>query len=105
MVPRDRLIDWLNSIQWRQQDGITPEAMTLIEEHLKLIRYVIDHIRAIKGLNASEAHGLAQTPGYSTSEYKEILDKLFAQASFEGTGVREPLILFLPATVGTSTLS
>jgi hypothetical protein len=97
MVPRNQLINWLNSIQWQQQDGINPEAMTLIEEHLKLIRYVIDHIKKKKGVNVSEAHGLAQTPGYSTSEYNEILDELFAHGNFEGAVVREPLTLTISA--------
>lgn len=97
MVPRESLIDWLNSIQWQQPAAITDEAMTLIKEHLEKIRKVIRHIMVVHNINASEAHGIAQTAGHFTSEYEELLDELFNQVNFEGTGVREPIILAVSA--------
>ena len=97
MVPRDSLIDWLNSILWQQPSVITDEAMTLIKEHLKKIRAVMQHITSVYNINASEAHGIAQTAGHFTSEYERLLDELFNQVKFEGSGAREPIILAVSA--------
>ncbi|MBW4618926.1 MAG: hypothetical protein KME17_06155 [Cyanosarcina radialis HA8281-LM2] len=97
MIHRDRLIQCLNSISWRDRAVITSEAFSLIEEHIEKMRYVIPRIMARQNLNEDEAHGFAQAAGSDSLEYGDLLDKLFADADFAGAGIRHSLIASIAA--------
>jgi hypothetical protein len=92
IVPREQLVEWLNSIEWLRPEQITPQAEALIADHLAKIRTVIKDVMAKKGVNAVEAHGIAQTAGHDTPEGESLLDDLFSKVLFRGAGVRESLI-------------
>jgi hypothetical protein len=97
MVPRESLIDWLNSIEWLRPQGITPEAQALIDDHLVKARKVTKEIMKIKRLNAVEAYGFAQTAPHDTPEGDSLLQELFTKVVFRGAGVRESLITNITA--------
>jgi hypothetical protein len=97
MVPREQIIERINSISWQDRENITPEALHLIEEHIEKMRYVVPRIMARENLNTDEAHGFAQAAGSDTLEYGDLLDELFADAEFKGAGVRESLIASITA--------
>jgi hypothetical protein len=92
MVRRDELVGWLNAIEWRRPDSITPEAQALIDDHLAKIRTVIRDLMAKKGVDAVTAHGIAQTAGQDTPFGHSIVHDLFRKVVFEGAGVRTGLI-------------
>jgi hypothetical protein len=91
-VPREQLVEWLNSIEWLRPEQISPEAEALIADHLRRIRAVINEVMVKKGVTAVEAHGVAQTAGHDTPEGEALLDDLFCKVVFRGAGVRESLI-------------
>jgi hypothetical protein len=92
MVQREQLIEWLNSIEWLRPLQITAEAQNLIDDHLTKIRVVIKEVMTKRGVNAVDAHGIAQTAGHETPEAQSLLDDLFSKVAFRGAGVRESLI-------------
>jgi hypothetical protein len=97
MVPREKLIEWLNSIQWLKPERVTPQAEALIQDYLVKIRKVINEVMVSAGVGAVEAHGIAQTAGHDTPEGESLLDELFSKVSFRGAGVRESLIANIAA--------
>ncbi|MGD2181399.1 hypothetical protein [Lusitaniella coriacea] len=79
MVSKDRLISWLNSIEWRSKDKITNEAIILIQDHIKKIRLVLDYVMRLQQIdNVIEAHGFIQSAGHNTIEGGNLL-KHFSQ--------------------------
>ncbi len=96
-VPREQLVDWLNSIEWLRPDQISPEAEALITDHLRKIRAVIKEVMAKKRVNAVEADGFAQSAGHNTPEGKALLHDLFSMVVFRGAGVRTSLIATIVA--------
>jgi hypothetical protein len=97
IVPREQLVDWLNSITWLRHERITSEAESLMDDHLRKIRMVIKEVMTRNGVNAVEADGIAQTAGYKTAEYEALIDDLFDKVLFRGAGVRESLIANIAA--------
>ena len=97
VVPRDRVVEWLNSIEWLRPEQISPQAEVLIADHLRKIRAIIREVMMKKGVNVIEAHGIAQTAGHNTPEGEALLDDLFSKVLFRGAGVRESLISTIAA--------
>ena len=96
VVPREQLVEWLNSIEWLRPEQIIPEAEALIADHLGKIRAVIEEMMTT-GVNAVEAHGFAQAAGHNTPEGDALLDDLFSKVLFRGAVVRESIICTITA--------
>jgi hypothetical protein len=86
MVPRDALVDWLNSIRCPSPAAITPEAKALIEKHIALYRPVLRTLMDRHGVDIDQAECIACTPAHDTTEYASLLDDLFSRVRFEGAG-------------------
>jgi hypothetical protein len=97
VVQRGALIEWLNSIEWLRAERITPEADAIIADHLTKIRNVVRDMMTKKGVNAVDAHRIAQTAGHNTPEGEALLDDLFSNVGFHGAGVRESLVATIAA--------
>jgi hypothetical protein len=92
------LLEWVNRIRWREQETVTPEAMSLIECHRERIQRVTQFLRKRQPtLLPAEAHGMALTPAHDTAEYGRVLDALFEQGDFAQAQVREPIIMTIAA--------
>ncbi len=96
-VPRTQVVEWLNAIEWRHPEKITPEAEALIADYLMKIRLVIKDVMAKKGINAVDADRFAQTAGHDTPDGIALLDDLFSKVTFKGAGVRTSLIANITA--------
>jgi hypothetical protein len=92
VVPREQLVEWLNSIAWRGPEQITPEAEALIQDHLTKMRVVIKFLMKKREFNVVDAEGFAQCAGHDTPEQESLIDDLFSKVLFRGAGVRESLI-------------
>lgn len=87
-----KIINELNNIKWRTAITITPDAETLIQEHIMKMRIVIDYLGESKGLSPSDAYAEAQSAGYDTPGFGTFMEMLFKDVRFSGAGVREHLI-------------
>jgi hypothetical protein len=87
------IIQKLNGIPWRKAITITNEAEALVQEHIRRMRAVIDHLGKTEGFHPSDAYAKAQSAGYDAPEYPAFMDRLFRDVHFRGAGTREPLIL------------
>jgi hypothetical protein len=92
VVPREHLVEWLNSIEWLSVEEISPEAEALIADHLTKIRAVIKDVMATQSVSVVDAHRFAQTAGHNSPEGNLLLDDLFKKVVFRGAGVRLALI-------------
>jgi hypothetical protein len=97
MVPRDNIVEWLNSIKWLSQESVTDDAQMLIDKHLVLIRPLIHMLMTDKHLDASPAHGLIFTAGHNSACGQSLLDEISARVTFEGARVREPMMAIVTA--------
>ncbi len=94
MVATSELADRLNRIEWRRRQSVSPDAESLIQEHLRKIRCVIDVLISTRGLSPSDAYAVAQAGGHASANYEALLKTLFNDVGFSGVGsAREALIL------------
>ena len=97
MVPQAELSDWLNRINWLAPTAVSPDAESLIKEHLKRIRTVIKSIVDRENVSKAEAYSIAQTAGHNEFKCQGLLDDLFNKVTFRGAGVRTALIANIAA--------
>lgn len=99
LVPRERLAQWLNSIQWRSRNAITATASERIQRYATNIEPIIQALRNEENLSIANAHGFIITAGHESSCGTELLDELFdyKNVRFTGAIVREPIIMTIVA--------
>jgi hypothetical protein len=97
----DEVVARLAGMKWRKRILSDPDK-ALVREHIRLVRLVIDHLVAERGLPVGEAHGEAFTAGHDSEDYAALTDRLFGyrEVSFAGCGAREPIIGVIAACYG-----
>src|SRR5687767_2702908 len=95
MVPMDRVVEWLNGLQWRTNKDVSARAKALIEEHAERMRTLLQQITAKTGQTPGEAHSDALGAGQDTRQHDRLIDQLFDEGDFSKAGVREPMILII----------
>lgn len=89
----EEILQKFQNISWRSASEVTPEAESLIHDHITKMRTVLRHLSEVRQLGPSEAYAEAQSAGYQAPSYKEFMGDLFQRVDFRGAGIREPLIL------------
>jgi hypothetical protein len=87
------VLETFKRIRWRSAREVTPEAETLIRDHITKMRLALKHLGETRQLSPTEAYAEAQSAGSQAAGYKAFMDRLFHDVEFQGAGVREPLIL------------
>ena len=89
----DEVLNSFRKIKWRSATVITPNAESLIRDHIVRMNAVLEHLEKTRHLSALEGYAEAQSAGHKVPGYRTCMDTLFREAEFRGAGVREPLIL------------
>ncbi len=92
MVSREKLIAWLNSIQWLSRESVTQDALELIEDYLARVRLVIRALEEEEQLTPTVAHLCVATAGHDSPCGDLLIDELSDHVTFKGAEVREQLI-------------
>lgn len=98
MITRNKLIPWLNSIEWKSKNEINRRAGYLIQDHIRKMRHVLKEIMRSQNIsNVVEAHGFIQSAGHDTPEGERLIAELFSEVSFKNAEVRTGLIATIVA--------
>ncbi|MDJ0694548.1 hypothetical protein [Mastigocoleus sp. MO_188.B34] len=84
---------YLCEIPWASARQMTLEADALAQQHIALMRNVLEYRSRMSGCSLLEAYSDAQSAGNEAKGHLNFLRMLFKRINFRGVPAKEPLIL------------